>query len=353
VSTRILDFSIEARKFGEATTYSVGGGPIAKAVAAGVANLSGREAELGKWWASLPQKPLVALSAKNFYGPIRWQGEVRQKVQSHYGPGSTARPPIYSAGTIASSDRLVKDPKVLFPWVTTARAIQAIEMESAGVHRATRGNTPMLAIRGLSDIVGFKRSDSWTRYACASAAAFARAYLRTRPVEVRSPTESTGDKGSVAVTPVIEEEDGRGEAYATLLPLSSSPERLFVGPAKCTSMKDGWRQLLEQGNKKKKSKPADPYIPNAWLLYEGNVYTLADPEKSPIGKIVELGAVEVHETKDWAFSQRVEQRRLFVYLMNSALRDDLWSHGVRFHPDGDVFAFVTVQEGLSGQQGDG
>jgi len=141
------------------------------------------------------------------------------------------------------------------------------------------------------------------------------------------------------VTPVIEE-DGGGEAYATLLPLSSFPERLFVARAKCTSMKDGWRQLLEQDNKKKKNKTAGPYIPNAWFLFEGNVYTLADPEKSPIGKIVELGTVEVHETKDWAFSQRVEQRRLFVYLMNTALRDDLWSHGVRFHPDADVFAFI-------------
>jgi len=49
-STRILDFSIEARKFQEGTTYNVGGGPIAKSIAAGVANLSARELELGDWW---------------------------------------------------------------------------------------------------------------------------------------------------------------------------------------------------------------------------------------------------------------------------------------------------------------
>jgi len=63
------------------------------------------------------------------------------------------------------------------------------EMESGGVYRAARERCPMLAIRGISDIVGLKRADDWTKYACASAAAFTRAFLRTRPV----PAGSTDD----------------------------------------------------------------------------------------------------------------------------------------------------------------
>src|ERR1700738_476261 len=59
LSTRILDFSVEARKFQEDTTYNVGGGPIAKSIAAGIANLGARESELGEWWAELPHKPAV------------------------------------------------------------------------------------------------------------------------------------------------------------------------------------------------------------------------------------------------------------------------------------------------------
>jgi hypothetical protein len=39
LSTRIVDFSVEARKFNEATAYSIGGGPIAKQIAPGIANL--------------------------------------------------------------------------------------------------------------------------------------------------------------------------------------------------------------------------------------------------------------------------------------------------------------------------
>jgi nucleoside phosphorylase len=112
ISTRILDFSLEARKFGEATTYSVGGGPIAKEIAAGVANLSAREDEIGDWWSGLPAKPSV--SSRSVYGPVKWQRELKQKLKAHQAAGSLLRPPIFFSGTIASSDRLIKDPTVLF-----------------------------------------------------------------------------------------------------------------------------------------------------------------------------------------------------------------------------------------------
>ena len=66
LATRILDFSLEARKFQESPTYNVGGGPIAKSIAAGVANLNARESELGDWRADLPAKPAVSLAASRF-----------------------------------------------------------------------------------------------------------------------------------------------------------------------------------------------------------------------------------------------------------------------------------------------
>ena len=56
-------------------------------------------------------------------------------------------------------------------------------MESAGIYTATHGRVPFLAIRGASDVVGFKRDHDWTAYACETAAAFARALLLTRPIE--------------------------------------------------------------------------------------------------------------------------------------------------------------------------
>src|SRR5262249_40618050 len=66
------------------------------------------------------------------------------------------------------------------------RQIQAVEMESAGVYKAAHGRVPFLAIRGISDVVGFKRHPDWTAYACHTAAAFTRAFLLARPIRPRT-----------------------------------------------------------------------------------------------------------------------------------------------------------------------
>jgi len=194
LSTRIQDFTVEARKAGEDPTYATAGGPIAKALATRISNLAGRETELGDWTTDLPPQPAVIWTRKGqLYGPLAWRRELRAKLEYHYGKGSTPRAPAYVAGPIASSDRLVKDPVLLFPWIATARNILAVEMESGGVFRAARERCPMLAIRGISDIVGLKRADAWTKFACASAAAFTRAFLHTRPIPVRSSPIATAD----------------------------------------------------------------------------------------------------------------------------------------------------------------
>jgi nucleoside phosphorylase len=194
LSTRIHDFTVEARKTGEEPTYAATGGPVAKALAAAIANLPGREDELGDWTAALPSPPAVTWTQKGqLYGPPEWQSELRAKLEYHHGKDSTSRAPIYVAGPIASSDRLVKDPALLIPWLTTARNLLAVEMESGGVYRAVRDRCPMLAIRGISDLVGLKRADAWTKFACASAAAFTRAFLRTRPVPINSSAGATAD----------------------------------------------------------------------------------------------------------------------------------------------------------------
>jgi nucleoside phosphorylase len=155
VSTRIHDFTVEARKAGEPPTYAVTGGPVDKALAALVVNLAAHEDALGDWTAGLQEQPPVSWTKKGqLYGPPDWQRELRDTLEHHHGPQPTPRAPVYAAGPIASSDRLVKDPELLILWLQTARNLLAIEMESGGVYRAARERCPMLAIRGISDIVG-------------------------------------------------------------------------------------------------------------------------------------------------------------------------------------------------------
>jgi nucleoside phosphorylase len=339
LSTRVLDFSVEARKFQEDTTYNVGGGPIAKSIAAGVANLGARELELRDWWEDLPSKPAVSLAPSKFYGPKRWQQDVRAKLKAHYGNNVAARAPTFSAGPIASSDRLVKDPNLLFPWITSARGILAIEMESAGVHRATWDRIPMLSIRGVSDIVGLRRQDAWTKYACASAAAFTRGYLRTRPVPVReSPNPEAGSAHALHRGDSGEEPNQAAEAeegFTNLLLLRHFPDAMYIAPALSKTRKQSWHLLSQSAS----GKSAD-YVPGAWTLHEGNLYSFVDPERSRLKTIIDIGGLDRFSTEEWAFSDDENKRRLFVHLLNAGLREDLWPQGVRYHGDQEVYAFM-------------
>jgi len=77
-------------------------------------------------------------------------------------------------------------------------------MELAGVYRAARRMNreyPILAIRGLSDVVGFKRDDRWTKYACHSAASFTHVLISSgvipRNRKMRGPKRSSKTRRSL------------------------------------------------------------------------------------------------------------------------------------------------------------
>jgi hypothetical protein len=60
-------------------------------------------------------------------------------------------------------------------------------MEISGAYEAARsisGDLPVIVIRGISDIIGFKRDSKWTEYACQTAASFCRAMLTSAVLTV-------------------------------------------------------------------------------------------------------------------------------------------------------------------------
>lgn len=326
VSTRVHDFSVEARKSKSRPTYSMSGGPIAKSITGSVANLAARERDLGPWNQALPPRPRVSWSREGqLYGPKAWQRQLKQMLEVHFGRGVPARPPLFAAGAIASSDRLVKDPALLFPWITTTRHLLAVEMESGGAYRAARDRCPMLAIRGISDLVGLKRSDAWTKYACASAAAFAVAYLRTDPVPPKV-AGGTGDRGGARPSAPTAD-----DIYTNLMPVEAYPRAIYVAPATVGAYQQAWGRLFDKTKE---------HITRAWVLHNNKIYSFVDPTDSPLRHIVDTGLVEEHASAGFANSEDGDVRRIFVQLLNGALRDDLGTMGVWFHPDDDVFAFA-------------
>jgi nucleoside phosphorylase len=200
ISTHVYDFSVEAALQDGIREFSLDGGPLHRVAGPKVANLKARQKDLEGWNAIEHlgvERPGATWTDDALYGTDEVRTKVRHVLGHHF--SAAPRPPLFKAGHVASSDRLLKDTELLSVWQRCARHIAVIEMESAGVAKAAHGHDiPFVAIRGISDIVGLKRSPAWAEYACRTAAAFTRAFLRTRPCPPRSGTFGTNSSGSSA-----------------------------------------------------------------------------------------------------------------------------------------------------------
>lgn len=104
-------------------------------------------------------------------------GKIEGRLRQRFGTAYKNR--IFD-GSIISTDALVKDPDLLKDWVKLLRNTLAVEMEAAGAHNAASGREThnLLVIRGISDIVGLRKIESWVGYACNVAAVAAFEFVR-------------------------------------------------------------------------------------------------------------------------------------------------------------------------------
>jgi nucleoside phosphorylase/tetratricopeptide (TPR) repeat protein len=182
VATRLQDFSISASIPNHGQEFDVRGGPMLPVIQSLAAGLLAIEPHLERWNSPemlTVERPKVKISASSFYGDEDWKKKVRKSIVKYFGKNSERQQPKVFTGSVASSDRLIKDTELIQQWLETARQIRAVEMELTGVYQAAwDAQKPVLAVRGISDIVGFKRSAEWTAYACHTAASFLVALLR-------------------------------------------------------------------------------------------------------------------------------------------------------------------------------
>lgn len=188
LSQRMNDFAVTAVVDGEAPTYQDMGGPIALEAQKLIATLKGIKDQLGDW--NSPNsvgkvRPTVVpptLESKELYGDDKWKQSVIDSLNRNFPVGQPSRRPYFHAAVMITGNTLLKSVTLARQWKQTARSTAAIEMELGGVARAAHLaglGTRVLAVRGLSDIVGYARSPDWTDFACHSAAAFAHALVRT------------------------------------------------------------------------------------------------------------------------------------------------------------------------------
>jgi WD40 repeat protein/nucleoside phosphorylase len=210
VGTRLQDFSVTAALPGGKVETSIRSAPSHRLVQTAIANLSATKSILGGWNSEQAiGKPLppVILSDQNFKGDADWNAKIRASLTRRFAPQKRVRRPLVTAATLGSGNLLMKDPMLFQRWLDFARDLKAVEMEFPGVFMAARsvkGDRPVLAIRGISDVVGFARDSDWTEYACQTAASFARSFLTSGLLNIKpKPKRALGKlKPAVADAPV-------------------------------------------------------------------------------------------------------------------------------------------------------
>lgn len=190
LSQRVHDFTVSAKASGKHATFQDHGGPLHQDVEDLLTQLPANLHLLGEW--NLPEQMKMAVpeiqvpesaADPRLCGPDgAKQGAIRC-LKSKFQSELRNTTPKFHIGPVIDASTLVMDPEVVDIWQNTASHACAIEMELAGVYRAARhfgkGATRVLAIRGFSDVVGFRRGPEWTQYACHSAASFAHALIRS------------------------------------------------------------------------------------------------------------------------------------------------------------------------------
>lgn len=190
LSTRLHDYSISAAIQGKAREFDVRGTPLHPDVEKLLAQSKVVREYLGDWNTDKSlrmEKPGVDLpgsaSAGVLYGKLPWRRKVLKSLEAGFPKDEPVRPPLVFPAPIISSDTLLKDADLASQLTETARAAAAIEMEFAGALLAARRHHArqcrVMAIRGISDIVGYKRAAEWTRFACESAASCANQFVRS------------------------------------------------------------------------------------------------------------------------------------------------------------------------------
>jgi nucleoside phosphorylase len=202
ISTRIHNLDVGALHENGSCTFDIRGGvhPVISDIAG---SLLLYQDQLASWNtpASIGQeRPLLDPQRVVIIGGEGWRKRVQTSLNLHFGTQQgQGRLPKFKTGSIASSNYLIRNPLILEQWREIARTVIAVEMEAAGVYQAAQTierQYPVMAIRGISDIIGLERDVQWTAYACQTAAAFTYAFILTDPIgprvkDINSPNTST------------------------------------------------------------------------------------------------------------------------------------------------------------------
>ena len=105
-------------------------------------------------------------------------------------PDGTKDQPNIHKGVIAAGEKVIANAAIRDDLASQHRKIKAVEMESYGFSLAawqSFSQVPHLVIKAIQDSADASKNDEWRQYAVGVAAAYAKHFLRDRPLEPRNP----------------------------------------------------------------------------------------------------------------------------------------------------------------------
>jgi nucleoside phosphorylase len=218
VANRMYNFSFKSINADGTEEYGLHSEPAHALAQRFASNIEANKSSLGNWNTEAAigmSRPVVDMAEERIAGPEKWRDDIRKSLAKFFGPNAQRREPIAVDGPVGSASTLLKHPETMQKWLHMARDLKACDMEITGVFEAAgsvKGKIPIVVVRALSDIVGFKRDELWTEYACHSAASFCKAMLiansfRLQPkpaIPTSSPSEDDASKeAATASRPIL------------------------------------------------------------------------------------------------------------------------------------------------------
>jgi len=168
----VIDFTIQVRSRGGRTRFSSKGYPYDAGLRRSASAL--REA-LRHSLAKVARRSL-RFNDKELTTTNR---DVREAIAASF--AANRRPRVH-VGQIAASDTLVKDAKYIVPLLHAHRALLVFAMEGAGAAKAAR-NTPIIELRAVSDVIGYRKTEDCVRRASRAAGLVATEFMRLHPLD--------------------------------------------------------------------------------------------------------------------------------------------------------------------------
>ncbi|MEP7124075.1 MAG: AAA family ATPase [Byssovorax sp.] len=163
--------------------------PLHAQVTKWAANLPARILMMQTWHSEVREDPPTLpneLTSDSAFGELMMSFYAHHfSGEKHYHPFRRVkiRSPRVAVGVVVVNSNAPHHVEAMTLWDKAGNDALAVETESLDVYRTSREyDLPTMSIRGIDQINGLSRTVRQTRYACQIAAAFARAFLGTRPI---------------------------------------------------------------------------------------------------------------------------------------------------------------------------